>query len=54
VTAEDLGTAMTGAASGHIESEPEALAEAQAIAAEGTEAEGTDPSDTADDPQAGE
>ncbi len=59
VTAEDLGTAMTGAASGHIESEPEALAEAHAVAAEGTQAEntpadGTDPSDTADDPQAGE
>lgn len=54
VTAEDLGTAMTGAASGHIESEPEAVAEAHAVAAEGTEAEGTDPSDTADDPQAGE
>ncbi|MEU9042149.1 ABC transporter ATP-binding protein [Kitasatospora sp. NPDC048343] len=59
VTAEDLGTAMTGAASGHIESEPDALAEAHAVAAEGTQAEdtpadGTDPSDTADDPQAGE
>nr|WP_263454731.1 ABC transporter ATP-binding protein [Streptomyces sp. LS1784] len=55
VTAEDLGTAMTGAASGHIESEPEAVAEAQAVAAEGTEAEaGHQPTDTADDPQAGE
>lgn len=57
VTAEDLGTAMTGAASGHIESEPEAVAEAQAVAAEGTEAAaeaGHQPTDTADDPQAGE
>ncbi|WP_280719643.1 ABC transporter ATP-binding protein [Kitasatospora sp. MAP5-34] len=62
VTAEDLGTAMTGAAAGHIESEPEAVAEAAEIAAEGTEAEaGADapadaaPTDTAvDDPQAGE
>ncbi|MEU3565199.1 ABC transporter ATP-binding protein [Kitasatospora sp. NPDC006786] len=55
VTAEDLGTAMTGAASGHLESEPEAVAEAQAVAAEGTEAEaGHQPTDTADDPQAGE
>lgn len=43
VTAEDLGTAMTGAASGHLESEPEAVAEA-----------GHQPTDTADDPQAGE
>ncbi|WP_280696373.1 ABC transporter ATP-binding protein [Kitasatospora sp. GP82] len=39
VTAEDLGTAMTGAAAGHIESPPEAVAEAHAIAIEGTEAE---------------
>ncbi|MER7843052.1 ABC transporter ATP-binding protein [Kitasatospora sp. NPDC096077] len=55
VTAEDLGTAMTGAAAGHLESEPEAVAEAQAVAAEGTEAEGEHPhTDTADDPQAGE
>ncbi|MFJ6384802.1 ABC transporter ATP-binding protein [Kitasatospora sp. NPDC092039] len=55
VTAEDLGTAMTGAASGHLESEPEAVAEAQAVAAEGTEAEGQHShTDTADDPQAGE
>ncbi|MEU3568201.1 ABC transporter ATP-binding protein [Kitasatospora sp. NPDC036755] len=55
VTAEDLGTAMTGAASGHLESEPEAVAEAQTAAAEGTEAEaGHQPTDTADDPQAGE
>ncbi|WP_051811863.1 ABC transporter ATP-binding protein [Kitasatospora sp. MBT63] len=65
VTAEDLGTAMTGAAKGHIESDAEALAEAQALAAEGTEAaEGTavesatdtpaEPTETADDPQAGE
>lgn len=30
---------MTGAATGHIESDPEAVAEAQALAAEGTEAE---------------
>ncbi|MFC6597509.1 ABC transporter ATP-binding protein [Kitasatospora paranensis] len=37
VTAEDLGTAMTGAAAGHIESEPEAVAEERAVAAEGTE-----------------
>ncbi|MFE0462810.1 ABC transporter ATP-binding protein [Kitasatospora sp. NPDC058965] len=34
VTAEDLGTAMTGAASGHIESDETALAEAAVIAAE--------------------
>ncbi|MFC5645563.1 MULTISPECIES: ABC transporter ATP-binding protein [Kitasatospora] len=65
VTAEDLGTAMTGAARGHIESDADALAEAQAIAAEGTEAAGDagdgptaaasdEPTDTADDPQAGE
>ncbi|MET8543018.1 ABC transporter ATP-binding protein [Kitasatospora sp. NPDC004799] len=55
VTAEDLGTAMTGAASGHLESEPEAVAEAQAAAAEGTEAEAEHPhTDAADDPQAGE
>ncbi len=59
VTAEDLGTAMTGAAQGHIESEPEAVAEAQALAAEGTEAQSaaptdTAPTDTADDQQAGE
>ncbi|MFI2612316.1 ABC transporter ATP-binding protein [Kitasatospora sp. NPDC018619] len=55
VTAEDLGTAMTGAASGHLESEPQAVAEAHAVAAEGTEAEaGDQPTDTADDPQAGE
>nr|BEK66280.1 ABC transporter ATP-binding protein [Kitasatospora purpeofusca] len=59
VTAEDLGTAMTGAARGHIESEPEAVAEAQALAAEGTEAQSaaptdTAPTDTADDQQAGE
>ncbi|WP_286158228.1 ABC transporter ATP-binding protein [Streptomyces sp. CB03911] len=62
VTAEDLGTAMTGAASGHIESEPEAVAEDRALAAEGTEAESgealpgtTDATtETAEDPQAGE
>ncbi|MEV4611877.1 ABC transporter ATP-binding protein [Kitasatospora sp. NPDC049258] len=64
VTAEDLGTAMTGAAKGHIESDAEALAEAQAIAAAGTESEtaadtpaettSAEPTDTADDPQAGE
>nr|WP_256463729.1 ABC transporter ATP-binding protein [Kitasatospora sp. SUK 42] len=55
VTAEDLGTAMTGAASGHLESEPEAVVEAQAVAAQGTEAEAEHPhTDTADDPQAGE
>nr|WP_081973720.1 ABC transporter ATP-binding protein [Kitasatospora phosalacinea] len=65
VTAEDLGSAMTGAATGHIESDPEALAEAQAVVAEGTEAEHTSdaptdaPTDapsagTADDEQAGE
>ncbi|MEV7601427.1 ABC transporter ATP-binding protein [Kitasatospora sp. NPDC089797] len=55
VTAEDLGTAMTGAAAGHLESEPEAVAEAQAVAAEGTEAAAEHPhTDTADDPQAGE
>ncbi|WP_354644950.1 ABC transporter ATP-binding protein [Kitasatospora camelliae] len=54
VTAEDLGTAMTGAARGHIESEPDALAEAQSQAAEGTEADGSAPTDTADDSQAGE
>nr|WP_268257313.1 ABC transporter ATP-binding protein [Kitasatospora indigofera] len=64
VTAEDLGTAMTGAASGHIESEPEAVAEDRALAAEGTEAEsaGADglpgatdaTTETAEDPQAGE
>nr|WP_267883114.1 MULTISPECIES: ABC transporter ATP-binding protein [Streptomyces] len=54
VTAEDLGTAMTGAASGHIESEPEAVEQFHETLAEGTEAAGTDPSDTADDPQAGE
>ncbi|MFI9269178.1 ABC transporter ATP-binding protein [Kitasatospora sp. NPDC052896] len=34
VTAEDLGTAMTGAAAGHIESDDEALVEAAAITAE--------------------
>ncbi|GAA4852200.1 ABC transporter ATP-binding protein [Kitasatospora terrestris] len=54
VTAEDLGTAMTGAARGHIESEPDAVAEAQAVAAEGTETQSDGPTDTADDPQAGE
>ncbi|WP_231873171.1 ABC transporter ATP-binding protein [Kitasatospora setae] len=68
VTAEDLGSAMTGAATGHIESDPEAVAEAQALAAEGTEAETVAPAggapsdapsdapstDTADDAQAGE
>lgn len=69
VTAEDLGTAMTGAAKGHIESDAEALAEAHAVAAAGTEDETTadeaaegdtaadtpaEPTDTADDPQAGE
>ncbi len=66
VTAEDLGTAMTGAATGHIESEPDAVAEDRALAAEGTEAEAEAapgeagdrpadaPTDTADDPQAGE
>ncbi|WP_405012990.1 ABC transporter ATP-binding protein [Kitasatospora sp. NBC_01539] len=66
VTAEDLGTAMTGAARGHIESEPEAVAEDRALAADGrqtgdapdasagsadAQAETTD---TADDDQAGE
>ncbi|MFJ2776196.1 MULTISPECIES: ABC transporter ATP-binding protein [unclassified Kitasatospora] len=54
VTAEDLGTAMTGAARGHLESDAEAVAEERAIAAEGTEAEDAAPTDTADDPQAGE
>lgn len=62
VTAEDLGTAMTGAAAGHIESEPEAVAENRALAAAGTEAESgealpgtTDATtETAEDPQAGE
>nr|WP_281278557.1 ABC transporter ATP-binding protein [Streptomyces tateyamensis] len=68
VTAEDLGTAMTGAASGHLESDETALAEAAAIADEqfgrsdapGGGATGTDepsdaPADTAaDDAQAGE
>ncbi|WP_425555404.1 ABC transporter ATP-binding protein [Kitasatospora kazusensis] len=39
VTAEDLGTAMTGAAAGHIESDADALAAAEAVAAEGTTAE---------------
>jgi simple sugar transport system ATP-binding protein len=56
VTAEDLGSAMTGAATGHIESDPEAVAEAQALAAEATEAaaDATPSTDTADDEQAGE
>ena len=53
VTAEDLGTAMTGAATGRIESDPEAVAEAHAFVAEITEpARPTD--DTATDAQAGE
>lgn len=43
VTAEDLGTAMTGAATGHIESDPEAVEEDKAIAAEGTETEAEHP-----------
>nr|WP_281292382.1 ABC transporter ATP-binding protein [Kitasatospora atroaurantiaca] len=54
VTAEDLGTAMTGAAAGHIESAPEAVEEFHEILHEGTEAAGDQPTDTADDPQAGE
>jgi len=54
VTAEDLGTAMTGAARGHIESEPEALEEFHQELAKGTEAADGEPTDTADDPQAGE
>ncbi|SDT74843.1 nucleoside ABC transporter ATP-binding protein [Streptomyces sp. TLI_053] len=61
VTAEDLGTAMTGAATqDHIKSSPEAVAAARALAAEGTEAAqsaaptDTAPTDTADDQQAGE
>ncbi|MFF0412094.1 ABC transporter ATP-binding protein [Kitasatospora sp. NPDC004745] len=53
VTAEDLGTAMTGAASGHIESDADAVAEAHAAAAEGTEAEHSH-TDTAGDAEAGE
>ncbi|BFV58899.1 ABC transporter ATP-binding protein [Kitasatospora sp. CMC57] len=52
VTAEDLGTAMTGAATGHIASDPEAVAEFRAVVTEGTEAESTQ--DTATDAQAGE
>lgn len=60
VTAEDLGTAMTGAARGHIESDADAVDQFHALSAEGTEAaaaeDGTPsdtPTDTAD-PQAGE
>lgn len=66
VTAEDLGTAMTGAASGHIESDEAALAQAAVIADEElgrTDTVADAPSDTttdtttdtaADDSQAGE
>ncbi|MGK4581199.1 ABC transporter ATP-binding protein [Kitasatospora sp. HPMI-4] len=64
VTAEDLGTAMTGAATGHIESDAEAVEEDRATAAEGTETEAEhphhgessdEPTDTADgNTQAGE
>ncbi|WSK08693.1 ABC transporter ATP-binding protein [Kitasatospora sp. NBC_01300] len=55
VTAEDLGTAMTGAASGHLESDAEAVEHFHEILVEGTEAESdAGPTDTAGDPQAGE
>ncbi|MFJ1756750.1 ABC transporter ATP-binding protein [Kitasatospora sp. NPDC088134] len=50
VTAEDLGTAMTGAARGHLESAPEAVAEAQAIATEGTDAAPADTAPATDTP----